>query len=162
MEAAPLIRPAREDDVDALARIWLTGWHDGHDGYVPAELVAHRTPGTFPPRVRERLPTTWVAERDGVAVGFVVVIADEVEQVYVDRTARGSGVAQALLRVGEDAVRAAGHDSAWLAVVAGNGRARRFYEREGWTDRGPASYPAQTASGEVPVPVRRYERALSR
>lgn len=160
MDDALRIRPATDDDVPALARIWLTGWHDGHDGHVPPELVAHRTPETFPPRVRERLATTWLAERDGVVLGFVVVVGDEVEQVYVDRDARGSGVARTLLARGEQAVADAGHDVAWLAVVAGNARARAFYERQGWIDRGPYTYPAETASGDVAVPTHRYERAV--
>ena len=160
MDSEAHVRPARDDDALAIAAIWLTGWHDGHDGHVPPELVAHRAPESFPPRVRERIPSTWVAERDGEVLGFVTVVDDEVEQLFVDRAARGSGVARALLRRGERAVAANGHDVAWLAVVAGNARARAFYEREGWLDRGPSPYPAQTASGEVVVPVHRYERDL--
>jgi len=45
----------------------------------------------------------------------VVVVDDEVEQVYVDRS---------------------------------------------WRDRGPFTYPAQTATGTVPVPAHRYEREV--
>ena len=48
----------------------------------------------------------------------------------------------------------------WLAVVAGNGRARRYYERQGWSDAGPLDYQAETATGPVPVPVRRYVKRL--
>lgn len=161
MDSEPLIRPARDDDALAIAAIWLGGWHDGHDGHVPPELVAHRTPESFPPRVRERIGATWVADRAGDVLGFVTVVDDEVEQLFVDRAARGSGVARALLRRGEEAVAAHGHDVAWLAVVAGNARARAFYEREGWRDRGPFAYAAQTASGEVTVPTHRYERAVA-
>lgn len=47
-----------------------------------------------------------------------------------------------------------------LAVVAGNARARAFYERQGWSDRGPFECTAETASGPVTVPVRRYERVV--
>lgn len=159
--SAPILRPARDDDTVEIARIWLVGWHDGHDGHVPPELVAHRTPESFPPRVRERIPSTWVADRDGEVLGFVTVVGDEVEQLFVDRAARGSGVARTLLRRGEEFVAAAGHEAAWLGVVAGNARARAFYEREGWVDRGPFPYPAQTASGEVTVPTHRYERQLA-
>lgn len=156
----PILRPARDDDALEIARIWLVGWHDGHDGRVPPELVAHRTPESFPPRVRERLGSTWVADRDGEVLGFVTAVDDEVEQLFVDRAARGSGVARALLRRGEELVAAAGHEAAWLAVVAGNARARAFYEREGWVDRGPFPYRAQTASGDVTVPTHRYERPV--
>jgi hypothetical protein len=45
-------------------------------------------------------------------------------------------------------------------VVAGNTRARRFYTRLGWHDRGPFTYAAQTATGTVAVPAHRYEREV--
>jgi putative acetyltransferase len=155
------VRRASPDDAGAIARIWHRGWADGHAGHVPDALYRHRTEETYPPRVRERLGTTWVAEVDGVVAGFVVVVGDEVEQVYVDATARGSGVAASLLACAEELVATAGHDRAWLAVVAGNARARRFYERSGWVDVGPLDYAAETAEGTVVVPCRRYEKALT-
>src|SRR5690606_34803942 len=40
---SPRIRPATEDDVDAIARVWHAAWGDGHKGHVPDELSAHRT-----------------------------------------------------------------------------------------------------------------------
>jgi len=45
----------------------------------------------FVSRARKRLECTWVAESNGQTMGFVVVVADEVEQIYVDAKARGSG-----------------------------------------------------------------------
>jgi GNAT superfamily N-acetyltransferase len=155
--APPAIRPAVPGDVDAIARIWHTGWIDGHDGHVPAQLVAHRDAAQFGPRARQRLESTRVAEVGGAVVGFVVVVDDEVEQIYVDASARGTGTASLLLRTGEDAVRNAGHQLAWLAVVAGNARARAFYGREGWRDAGAFSYLAETEAGPLPVPCQRYE-----
>jgi len=154
----PSLRPAREDDVAEIARVWLLAWHDGHDGLVPDELVAQRTPEAFPARARAALPCAWVAERDGQVLGFVTAVGDEVAQLFVDRPARGTGVAGELLRKGAELVAAAGHDVAWLAVVTGNARARAFYEREGWRDAGPLDYQADTAAGPVSVPTHRYER----
>jgi GNAT superfamily N-acetyltransferase len=103
----------------------------------------------------------WVAESGGRIVGFVVVKGDEVEQIYVDRTARGSGVAAILLRKGEAEIRRAGHRRAWLAVVAGNQRARSFYSRFGWRDSGPISYLAETEAGPLAIPSHRYEIDLT-
>ena len=71
------------------------------------------------PRTGQRVPATWVAEVAGSVVGFVVVIDDEVEQIYVAAPARGTGVAGMLLDRAEDVIAAAGHGVAWLAVVAG-------------------------------------------
>lgn len=161
--AAIEFRPARDADVATVAAIWRVGWQDGHTGHVPAELEERRLAGDWSAEVRARLPSTSVAvSREGdEVVGFVTVIDDELEQVYLDRSARGSGLAAELLRHGEDVVRAAGHPVAWLAVVAGNARARRFYEREGWVDGGPSEYAATTAGGPVAVTVHRHERALA-
>jgi ribosomal protein S18 acetylase RimI-like enzyme len=91
----------------------------------------------------------------------VVVVDAEVEQLYVDRSWRGRGVAERLLRHAEAVIGQRGRRTAWLAVVAGNTRARRFYAKLGWHDRGPFTYPAQTATGMIPVPANRYEREVS-
>jgi len=153
------IRTATSNDVDAVAHIWLTGWADGHVGNVPPGLVKHREQlEVYASRARERVGGMWVAEaNDGQILGFVVVKGDELEQVYVDRAARGAGVAARLLHCGEDQVRRAGHTRAWLAVVAGNARARAFYERQGWRDVGEFIYHAETEAGAFPVPSHRYE-----
>jgi GNAT superfamily N-acetyltransferase len=89
-----------------------------------------------------------------------MVVGDEVEQVYVAAGHRGTGVAATLIREAEAQVRANGHDTAWLAVVAGNTRARAFYERAGWVDEGPFDYAAAAEDGPIAVPCRRYTKAL--
>jgi GNAT superfamily N-acetyltransferase len=155
------VRKATSDDLDAVVRIWHIGWADGHVGHVPPELVRYRKEEQFVSRARERLECMWVAESNGRVVGFVVVKGDEVEQIYVDRTGRGTGVAATLLRRAEAEIRRAGHRRAWLAVVAGNQRARSFYSRLGWRDSGPMSYMAETEAGPFAVPTHRYEIDLT-
>ncbi len=104
----------------------------------------------------------WVAESHGQIVGFVVPKDDEVEQIFVDRAARGTGVAAMLLRKAEAEIRRAGHRRAWLAVVAGNQRARAFYSRLGWRDAGPFTYMGETEIGPFAIPSQRYETDLDR
>ncbi|WP_206184734.1 GNAT family N-acetyltransferase [Thermoactinospora rubra] len=154
------LRPATADDVEAIATIWHRGWVDGHLGQVPEALYHHRRPADFRERVPARIGVTTVATIDAEVVGFVTVIDDEIEQLYVAAPARGTGVAAALLRHGEETI-ASRFGRAWLAVVAGNARARRFYTRHGWHDAGAIDYLAQTESGTVPVPSRRYEKDLT-
>jgi GNAT superfamily N-acetyltransferase len=154
------IRPARPDEAEVVARIWSDGWADGHRGHVPDELYAFRTGESYLPRATDRIGKTVVAEVAGQVVGFAVVEGDEIEQVYVDAAARGTGAALELLREAERVIREAGHAEAWLAVVEGNARARAFYERAGWSDDGPDSYPAEAGDGVVEVPVRKYIRSL--
>jgi GNAT superfamily N-acetyltransferase len=124
---------------------------------VPPQLVAYRTYEQFLSRAWTRLDAAWVAEQAGEITGFVVIKSDEIEQLYVDRPARGSGVASVLLRQGEAEIRAAGYQRAWLAVVAGNRRARAFYARLGWRDTGAMTYMAETEAGPFAVPTHRYE-----
>jgi ribosomal protein S18 acetylase RimI-like enzyme len=151
-----LLRPACIADSDAVAEIWSRGWRDGHLGNVPDELLAFRTPESFGPRAAERVDDTVVAVVDDAVVGFVMVVDDEVEQVYVAAHQRGTGAATALLAEAERLVHAHGHDEAWLAVVAGNARARRFYERNQWIDTGRFDYAAKAGDGEILIPCHRY------
>lgn len=155
------VRKATPGDTEAIARIWHTGWNDGHLGHVPPGLLPFRKEEHFAARARERIESMWVAESGGRPVGFVVVKGDEVEQLFVDRAARGTGVAAMLLRTGEEAIRRAGHRRAWLAVVAGNRRARAFYSRLGWRDSGAFTYMAETVAGPFAVPSHRYEIDLT-
>jgi ribosomal protein S18 acetylase RimI-like enzyme len=123
-------------------------------------LHQHRTLEDFRRRVPPRLGTTTVATTGSALVGFVVVQGDEIEQIHVAREARGSGVAAALLERGGRMI--AERDArAWLAVAAGNARARRFYQRNGWREAGAIDYPAETASGPFAVPSRRYEKPVA-
>lgn len=155
-----LLRPAVAEDAEAVAAIWYAGWGDGHLGHVPDELVALRTKESFWTRAAERVADTTVAVVGDEIAGFVMVVGSEVEQVYVARDHRGSGVAGTLLAEAERQVKANGHDEAWLAVATGNARARRFYERCGWTDAGAFDYPASSEDGSIPVPCHRYVKPV--
>jgi ribosomal protein S18 acetylase RimI-like enzyme len=148
-----------------VATIWEAGWRDGHLGHVPDALVVARTSRSFRERADERIPDTVVCDRldDQLSqvVGFVTLIQDEVEQVYVAAEHRGSGAAGLLLLEGERLIASDGHQRAWLAVVAGNSRARRFYERQAWIDDGPFDYPTRAGDQTVYVPCHRYVKHLA-
>jgi len=148
------------EDLDAIADIWHCGWHDAHDGHVSDELSAVRTAESFRERAETRIPQTTVAVVEDEVAGFVVVHDDELEQVFVAAAHRGQAVAPALMAAGLRRVTDAGHDSAWLAAVAGNARARRFYSREGWVDEGLFDYAAEGPDGPIIVPNHRYVRRI--
>jgi len=156
----PTLRPATIEDAAAVAAIWHAGWQDGHLGHVPDALLAVRTPESFGERAAQRVGDTVVCVVGDEVAGFVMVVGDEVEQVYVSASHRGSGVAATLIAEAERLVAAGGHARAWLAVVAGNARARRFYERSGWVDEGAFEYEAASAGGPVVVPCRRYVKRV--
>ncbi len=150
------VRPGTVADVDDVARIWREGWADAHFGRVPAALVKARTSASFDERARNRVPDTIVATRAGAVAGFVMVDGDQVDQLYLDRSVRGNGIGSALLDAAEQAVMAAGHRLAWLAVATGNTGARRFYERQGWVDDGAFAHQAPVPGGSVAVDCHRF------
>ena len=155
-----MVRPATATDVDAIATVWHDAWRDGHLGNVPDALLPYRTPALFRERVPPRVPSTTVATIAAKVVGFVTVRDDEIEELFVARSARGRGIADALLHLGEEMIRRR-YDVAWLAVAAGNARARRFYEKSGWRDAGGFDYAAEIPGGTLAVPSRRYEKRLA-
>ncbi|AEW98290.1 GNAT family N-acetyltransferase [Streptantibioticus cattleyicolor] len=155
------LRPARPEDGAAIADVWYRGWCDAHLGNVPDALVALRTRESFDARVVPRIADTVVAVVGGQVAGFVTVIGDEVEQVYVAERHRGGGVATALLDEAERMVAAGGHRRAWLVVVPGNARARAFYARQGWTDEGPYDHVAPDGQEAVTVPTHRYVKPVT-
>lgn len=158
MSSTPHIRAALVSDAERIAQIWAPGWRDGHLGHVPDELLEYRSIDAFRPRIIDALPHTHVAEVDGVIAGFTIIDRDEVDQLYVDAAYRGTGVARELLADAARRIRDAGHLTPWLAVATGNARARHFYEREGWTDAGEFTYPAEIGGGaSVPVSCHRME-----
>lgn len=165
-----VLRAARLPDAEAIAALWHRGWLDGHAGHVPEALHQHRRFADFRRRVPPRLSATTVATLGEHIVGFVTVREDEVEQLYVAGPARGTGVADALLKAGERVV-AERFDTAWLAVAVGNTRARRFYARCGWHDAAAIDYAAEAGTEDtgrpaahgdavVIVPCRRYQKRV--
>ena len=156
----PILRRGTDADAGTVADLWHAGWHDAHPGHVPAGLTASRTLAAFHERAAARVEDTTVAEVDGAVVGFVMVVGDEVEQVYVGAPARGTGIAGTLLDEAERQVAEGGHDRAWLAVVAGNTRGRRFYQRRGWVDEGDLPYAVEAGGTTYVSPCRRYTKRV--
>jgi GNAT superfamily N-acetyltransferase len=155
-----MLRRAAPEDAPTIAEIWRLGWRDGHLGSVSEELIAARGEDSFRTRAAQRVGHTTVAVVEGQIAGFMMVVGDEVEQIYVSAVHRGSGLADVLMTEAERLVKDAGHSTAWLAVVAGNARARRFYERRGWSDGGLFDYAAAGDGGPILVPSHRYVKDL--
>ena len=141
--------------------MWHAGWPEGHLGQVPEALLLHRRLVDFQARVPALLDRTTVAIIGPDVAGFVMVRDDELEQIYVAASARGSGVAAALLLNAESAI-GERFDLAWLAVVDGNTRARRFYARNGWRDAVVFEHEAPIEGGSIPLAAHRYEKDLPR
>jgi ribosomal protein S18 acetylase RimI-like enzyme len=137
-----MVRPARPEDAEAIARVQVDTWRAAYARAVPAETLAGVDVDG-----RTRMWTqflggdsvTFVGEFDGEIRGFINVGASrehpglgELFTIYVLPEAWGTGLATALIERGEEALRALGFTGATLNVLADNQRACRFYERQGW------------------------------
>jgi RimJ/RimL family protein N-acetyltransferase len=137
------VRRALLDDAGAIANVHLQTWREAYEHVFGAERLAAES---IEARVAmwERILTAglsdvFVAADDGV-VGFVSTgdsrdaDADaELFAIYVLPRAWGTGAGTGLMHAGMDAMRARATGDAVLWVLEDNPRARRFYEREGWT-----------------------------
>ncbi|WP_369371846.1 N-acetyltransferase family protein [Promicromonospora sp. Populi] len=149
------LRTATLSDAAAVARVHHTTWVTTYGAILPPEFWATAT--------LERRTSTWqrwlangaapvVAEVEGEVIG-IAMAGDAVEQedvvpvrgrqlylLYVLAAHHGTGVGQSLL----DAVVPPG-TGAQLWVAEDNPRARRFYERNGFTLEGARVVDASTA-----------------
>lgn len=155
-----ILESATNQQLEQICEIWEAGWHEAHAAIVPPELLLLRTKESFRTRALENLGCTRVALDQSGVLGFCMVKEDELYQMYVSRRARGSGVAQALIRDAEDRIRANGHKTAWLACGVGNERARHFYSKSGWVNAGKKIVDMDTSAGSFPLEVWRFEKEL--
>ena len=168
-------RPAGADDIDALLATLQAGF-DSYADFAP--------PGWEPPRpdrdltmgILER-PSTWalLASVDGRPVGHVAFTpargdpfsdpdgwrdAEAVPgkahlwQLFVVPEHWGAGIAGPLHDAAIEAMREQDYERARLFTPAAHGRARRFYERRGWT-AGPVM-----DDSDLGLALVQYEREL--
>jgi len=154
------VRDAEVVDLDNLAKLWYDAWQDSHAELVPPELKRLRTLSSFRERLADALANVRVAVGTGGPIGFHVVKDDELYQLFVAASARGSGVAAVLIADAEEQFLRNGIKTAWLACAIGNSRAARFYEKCGWRRTGTMTNYAETSEGVFPLETWRYEKDL--
>ena len=134
------IRPAFEEDAEALGHLHLDVWDDAYTGLMPQRILDERRA-----RADERIARwrdilagehgTLLAESPAGLIGFAgagprrdedVDIETELMALYVRAAWWGTGVGYALMRA------AIGDRAAYLWLLDGNDRALRFYERQGF------------------------------
>ncbi|ABP53544.1 GNAT family N-acetyltransferase [Salinispora tropica] len=90
------------------------------------------------PPTADSIPVFLVArDHDGTALGcgglrFLSTESAEIKRMYVEPSARGTGVATAILHALEEAARTAGVQTLLLETGPAQPDAIRFYEREGY------------------------------
>jgi GNAT superfamily N-acetyltransferase len=165
-------RAATPADAEAVARTVIDGFELYREfapaGWEPPSLASELEP--LPELLPDPRVWTRVAEHEGRIIGQISILpatmagrpTDEpglahLRNLFVDRAHWGTGVATTLLRAGADAAQAHGFTAMRLFTPAGQARARRFYEREGWVAVGG---PFPLAS--LGLDLMEYRYALSR
>ena len=134
------------DDAAEIARVHTLTWQAAYDHVFGADRlasidVARREAGWA--RVIADGEAVYVAVEAGRILAFVSTGPardqaglGELYTMYALPEAWGSGAGPALMSVAKRQLLADGWTEAILWVVEGNPRARRFYEREGWSADG--------------------------
>jgi GNAT superfamily N-acetyltransferase len=154
-------RDATRDDLEALAGLWFDGWQDAHADILAGPVAADRSPASFRGRLARSLGAVRTVGPPGEPLGFSLVRGDELYQFYVGRSARGTGLAAALMRDAEARMMLSGVGIAWLDCAIGNLRAARFYEKQGWRCSGNLTIALPLQTGHFPLQVWRFEKALA-
>jgi GNAT superfamily N-acetyltransferase len=160
----PIVRPALPNDLEAIARVHTESSRAAYAGIAPADPDGlTRREAAWRDLLGASDFTPCVAEVDGKIVGVSNVGAGredatvgELYVLYVLPEHWGTGVGQQLLEHAH-ATLAKRFPEAVLTVLAANPRARRFYERNGWTLERVVTEPH---FGGVPTEVARYRRRL--
>lgn len=149
------IRPAADGEARSIATIHVDSWRDAYRGLLPDSYLDRLSVEERERQWTETLDETstrsgvLVAEDDGRVVGFASwgpsrdegagEATGEVPAIYLEPTAVGTGVGRELFGAATRALREAGYTRATLWVLEVNERARRFYERAGWSWDGTVS-----------------------
>lgn len=169
------VRAMTEADVPAVSEIRVTGWQKAYAGIVPQSYLDGMTVEAD----RERRLSHFGRPK-GSTVDLVAVGADgrvvgwaclgpcrdsgdgtavgELYTLYVRPSLTGSGIGRTLLDAVHGRARAEGFGLMLLWVLTDNARARRFYERAGYSADGAVRTDDYDS---VSVPEVRYRRALT-
>lgn len=144
-----LVRPARDEERLAVARVHVGSWQAAYRGLLPDAYLDALRPEDRAVRYdfsgRDGTPTTIVAVDGDAVLGFATFgrcdddaahDIGELMALYVDPGIWGEGAGSALIVEARSRLVAGGFVRARLWVLVGNARAERFYERDGWRRTG--------------------------
>ena len=124
----PIIRPARPDEYDEIARVWMDSWvSTGLEDASEALLTKLRA------RILTEAGKGWslyVADDNGVLAAMLALHLPEryLDQLFVAPEYQSGGLGRRLLAFTRQQL----PDEIWLRCVRENEKAWRWYEREGF------------------------------
>lgn len=176
---SPSVSPASGGDVDEIADLAARTFPLACPPELPADAVAafvadHLSAGAFRAYLAAPGHDVLCARlADGPVIGYVLLVdgtemdpacAEQIvlrptvgiSKFYLDPAHQGSGTADAMLLAAESLAATRGARSLWLATNVANARARRFYDRSGFLERGGRTFVV----GGVPNTDVVYEKPL--
>jgi ribosomal protein S18 acetylase RimI-like enzyme len=126
--ASPIIRPARSDEYDEIARVWMESWVSTGLAEASPFLLAN-----LRARVRHETEKGWtlyVADDGGTLAAMLALHMTDryLDQLFVAPEYQGHSLGRQLLVF----TRSQLPDEIWLRCVRENEKAWRWYEREGF------------------------------
>lgn len=136
------IRPLESgDSLSAVSAIYAQSWREAYRGIVPQSYLNRLSDTFWLPALEERRENTLLAEIDGALVGTVCAGPGrderwpdwgEIVALYLLPACWRRGVGTLLLGAAMDRLRQRGFSDIYLWAAEKNGRARRFYEAQGF------------------------------
>jgi chorismate mutase/GNAT superfamily N-acetyltransferase len=124
------LRPATVEDAEPLATLYLAAREAAYPAMPRSVHPALEVRSWFRGRFDAPGTEVWLAERDGGAVGLLLLEDDWVHSLYVDPALVGHGIGSALL----DLAKGLRPEGLGLWVFEANEGARRFYARHGFAE----------------------------
>ena len=126
-----ILRPARDDEYDAVATLWYESWMSigiANETDLPLEDLKKR--------VRDEIAGGWqlfiIADETALAGMLALRPPDHLDQLFIAPDYQGQGIGRALLNFARTEL--GGDIRLWTA--ADNRRACDWYEREGFVETG--------------------------
>lgn len=152
-----LTRDVTREDLPTVDRLFRTSFTEAYAYLYSAQnldtFLAQFTPDAWASEFADPRFAFRIAEVDGVPVGFVKIgpmhlLVEpgraegprELYQFYLLDVARGTGIADDLMRWAIGKARSLGGTELFLGVFIHNHRARRFYARHGFEYFGPSTF----------------------
>lgn len=136
-----IVRPAKDTDIPAIARVHVDSWRTSYKGIVPDDYLDSLNYAERETGWRRNVETRHilVAERDGAIGGFISGCASrepglgydgEITAIYLLQSQQRAGMGKALFNAMTAQLKSDGHKSMHLWVLADN-PARHFYAAQG-------------------------------
>jgi GNAT superfamily N-acetyltransferase len=98
---------------------------------VITECYGHLLPN-YQPDPNADWEHAWIAERNRRIVAVLLTARDWIDDLWIAKAERRSGIGSRLLQIAEQEIAARGTQQARLRLVAGNAIALKFYAKNGW------------------------------